>query len=107
MLNYSYRIRTNPLLFSIMKQQPTNPCTRCGKERIEGKTYKEEVATFFGTSTIVHTDTVCPDPECQKIVEEKLEIQKQKSDDLKMEKQKKLDIATAARKAKALQNLKN
>ena len=90
-----------------MKTKTTNPCTRCGKERVEGKTYEEEITTFFGTSTIVHTDTVCPDPECQKIVEEKLEIQKQKSDELKQEKQKKLDVATAARKAKALQTLKN
>lgn len=90
-----------------MSSKIINPCTRCGKERIEGKKWKEEIATFFGTSTIVHTETVCPDKECQKIVEEKLEIQKQKSDELKLEKQKKLDIATAARKAKALQNLKN
>lgn len=90
-----------------MSLSTTNPCTRCGKERVEGKKYKEEVATFFGTSTIIHTDTVCPDAECQKIVEEKLEVQKQKSDELKAEKQKKLDIATAARKAKALANLKN
>lgn len=85
----------------------TNPCTRCGKERVESKKYAEEITTFFGTSTIIHTDTVCPDEECQKIVEEKLEVQKQKSDELKQEKQKKLDIATAARKAKALENLKN
>lgn len=90
-----------------MSSNITNPCTRCGKERVEGKKWKEEITTFFGTSTIIHTDTVCPDAECQKIVEEKLEAQKQKSDELKMEKQKKLDIATAARKAKALQNLKN
>ncbi|MDO8270218.1 MAG: hypothetical protein Q7T54_06135 [Candidatus Levybacteria bacterium] len=90
-----------------MSSKVINPCTRCGKERIEGKKWKEEVATFFGTSTIIHTDTVCPDKECQKIVEEKLEALKQKSDELKQEKQKKLDIATAARKAKALQNLKN
>lgn len=90
-----------------MKVNTTNPCTRCGKERIEGKKYTEEIATFFGTSTIVHVDTVCPDPECQKIVEEKLDAQKAKADELKAEKQKKLDIATAARKAKALQNLKN
>ncbi len=90
-----------------MKVTPTNPCTRCGKERVEGKKYSEEIATFFGTSTIVHVDTVCPDAECQKIVEEKLFALKQKADELKAEKQKKLDIATAARKAKALANLKN
>ena len=90
-----------------MQAKFSNPCTRCGKDRIEGKTWKEEVATFFGTSTVTHTDTVCPDPECQKIVEEKLEIQKQKTEDLKAEKQKKLDIATAARKAKAAESLKS
>lgn len=90
-----------------MHTKTTNPCTRCGKERVEGKKWKEEVATFFGTSTIFHTDTVCPDKECQKIVEEKLEIQRLKSEELKMEKQKKLDIATAARKAKAASKFAN
>lgn len=90
-----------------MQAKPINPCTRCGKERIDSKKWKEEVATFFGTSTIIHTDTVCPDEDCQKIVEEKLETLKAKSDELKLEKQKKLNIANAARKAKALQNLKN
>lgn len=91
------------------QQQPknSNPCTRCGKERIEGKKWKEEIATFFGTSTIIHTDTVCPDKECQKIVEQKLEALKQKSDELKEEKQKKLDVLATARKLKAQQNLKN
>ena len=59
-----------------MQVKNSNPCTRCGKERVEGKSYKEEITTFFGTSTIIHTDTVCPDPECQKIVEEKLAEQK-------------------------------
>lgn len=90
-----------------MSMKSSNPCTRCGKERVEGKKWKEELITFLGTSTIIHTDTMCPDKECQKIVEEKLEVQKQKSDELKLEKQKKLEIATAARKAKALQNFKN
>lgn len=90
-----------------MKAKTTNPCTRCGKERVISKAWKEEITTFFGVSTILHTDTICPDPECQKIVEEKLEVQKQKSDELKQEKQKKLDIASAARKLKGIQNLKN
>ena len=99
----NYILKANPRMTSTH----SNPCTRCGKDRVEGKTYKEEVSTFFGTSTIVHVDTVCPDKECQAIVEEKLAVQKQKSDELKAEKQKKLDIAAAARKAKALENLKN
>jgi hypothetical protein len=90
-----------------MDPKSTNVCTRCGKERIESKTWTEEIATFFGTSTVVHTDTVCPDPDCQKIVEEKLETQRAKTEELKQEKQKKLDLAAAERKKKASLNLKN
>ena len=94
-------LRKNP-----MQSKTTNPCTRCGKERKSGKSYTEEIKTFLGSTTITHTDTVCPDAECQKIVEEKLAVQKAKTEELKLEKQKKLDIATAARKQKALDNLK-
>lgn len=90
-----------------MSTKPINPCTRCGKERIEGKKYKEEISTFLGTSTIIHVDTVCPDKECQEIVESKLEALKQKTEEMKAEKQKKLDVAAAARKAKALAKLAN
>ncbi len=42
-----------------------NPCIRCGKQRIDGKSWKEKL----GTSVITHTQTVCPDSECQKIVD--------------------------------------
>lgn len=43
-------------------------CTRCGKQRVFVRTYKETV----GTSQVVHTETACPDKECQQIVEGKL-----------------------------------
>ena len=42
-----------------------NLCSRCGKKRINKKTWKETV----GTSVITYTETVCPDKACQKIVE--------------------------------------
>lgn len=90
-----------------MTTKNTNPCTRCGKERIEGKKYKEEIATFFGTSTIIHVDTVCPDKDCQEIVEQKLEALKAKSDEMKLEKAKKLEVAANARKAKMRSKIKN
>ena len=89
-----------------MSNVASNPCTRCGKERIVSRIYNEEIATFFGTSTVTHTETVCPDPECQKIVEERLEVQKQKSQELKDEKQKKLDIAKALKVAVAVEKAK-
>lgn len=43
----------------------SNPCIRCGKERIDGKTWQGKV----GTSVITYTKTVCPDSACQKILD--------------------------------------
>lgn len=48
-----------------MKTTQHNPCIRCGKERKIVKTWKEKI----GTSVIVNTESVCPDPACQKLVE--------------------------------------
>lgn len=68
----------------------TNLCVRCGKQRIDGKTWKEKVESHFGSSYIVHTETVCPDKECQKIVNEKMAAEKKRAEDLKLEKEEKL-----------------
>ncbi|MBI5127309.1 hypothetical protein HZA76_02530 [Candidatus Roizmanbacteria bacterium] len=54
----------------------SNPCSRCGKERVFVKTWKEKI----GYSTITTTETACPDPECQKIVEKANKTQKAKYD---------------------------
>ena len=70
-------------------------CTRCGKERI----FKSSVVEKVGNSTITHTITVCPDPECQKMVEKSLvteekkrkimyEEQEKRAKDLALKKQK-------------------
>ena len=56
----------------------TSICIRCGKQRIVGKTWKEKI----NGSTVVFTQTVCPDPECQKIVEEQLQLKKDKLNDI-------------------------
>lgn len=76
-----------------MKQQLSNPCTRCGKERIITKTWTEKMDTFFGTSTVTHTETSCPDPECQKIVEEKNLMLKQKKEQMEQDRQDRLKRA--------------
>lgn len=52
-----------------------NPCVQCGKERIDGKSWKEK----NGTSVIEHTSTVCPDSDCQKLVEKAIESRKAKA----------------------------
>ena len=40
-------------------------CIRCGKVRILDRIWEERV----GISLLTHTDTVCPDADCQKLVE--------------------------------------
>ncbi len=69
----------------------SNPCIKCGKERLDGKTWKEK----NGTSVIVHTSTVCPDAECQKNVDKDIEERRAKADMLV---QKKLNAKQAREK---------
>ena len=73
---------------SILRYQKySNPCTRCGKQRIESKSWEEKVKNFMGTTITTHTQTVCPDPECQKIVEKELELKRKKKEEIKQNKE--------------------
>ncbi len=56
----------------------SNACTRCGNERKLSKTWTEELELYGRKSKITHTEYVCTDPECQKIVERQLSEQKEK-----------------------------
>ncbi|OGE30539.1 hypothetical protein A3C59_05565 [Candidatus Daviesbacteria bacterium RIFCSPHIGHO2_02_FULL_36_13] len=56
----------------------SNPCIQCGKERIDGKSWEEKA----GISVVTYTDTVCPDSECQKIVDKAIADRKAKSANL-------------------------
>lgn len=69
----------------------TNPCSRCGKERILLKEWVEEVPTFNNkTIKITRSTNTCPDPECQEIVDKELAVQKQKRDKIKADRESKL-----------------
>jgi hypothetical protein len=63
---------TNPAL---------NLCIRCGKPRKVVKTWKESIK---GAITIF-TSTACPDAACQKKVDRKLALQKEKRESLEKE----------------------
>lgn len=52
----------------------TNPCIRCGKERIKGK----EQTVILNSSKTKVTSYVCPDKECQKIVEKQIKEKEEK-----------------------------
>jgi hypothetical protein len=78
----------------------TNPCTQCGKERILFKTWDEEIPTYGNkTTTITRSLTICPDPECQKIVEKKLAVEKDKRDKIKAAREEKLQEAADRKQA--------
>jgi hypothetical protein len=83
----------------------SNPCIRCGKERIVSKTWKEEVTNFFGSSFITHTETVCPDGECQKIVNAKFKQEKEKKEALMLEKQKRYEQSQKNAKKKTAEKV--
>lgn len=79
-----------------MDTKSSNPCVRCGKERIDSKSWKEKVVNFMGTITVVHTQTVCPDPECQKIVERDIEIKMKRKDEFEKDKIERANLRKAA-----------
>lgn len=49
-------------------------CIRCGKERI----IKSSIVESLEKTTVTYTVTVCPDPECQKLVEKGLVAEENK-----------------------------
>lgn len=49
-------------------------CIRCGKERI----IKSSNVEALEKTTVTYTTTVCPDPECQKLVEMGLLVEEKK-----------------------------
>ena len=50
----------------------SNPCIRCGKERVVTSVLKE----YINGSLVTTTQTSCPDPLCQKKLDEMLEREK-------------------------------
>lgn len=53
----------------------SNPCIQCGKQRIDGKSWNSK----SGNSLVFYTQTICPDPDCQKIVDKAIAAREAKS----------------------------
>ncbi len=58
----------------------SNPCIRCGTQRVVVKTWEEKV----GISVIVNTLTACPDADCQKKVDMSNRKDRERTASLKM-----------------------
>jgi hypothetical protein len=52
-----------------------NPCSRCGTQRILLKSSREKI----GNSVVITTQKICPNPGCQKIVDQENKKQKDRN----------------------------
>jgi len=90
-----------------------NLCSRCGKPRIVAKTWKEKVISYGTVSYVEYTEMVCPDKECQMLVEKQLKVQsdnrrrieKNKQDRDLAHKQKMVDLRLGKAKNQNLQQV--
>ncbi len=73
-----------------MNKVATNPCFRCGQERIISKSWKQNVETYSGTSVVSFTQTICPDKACQILVEKELASQLKKREGIRNEREQRL-----------------
>lgn len=63
-----------------------NVCIRCGRPRIAVKTWKE----YSRAGLVIHTTTTCPNPDCQKIINQQFAAQKKKQETIEKAKQKRI-----------------
>ena len=73
-----------------MNKVATNPCIRCGQERIIAKSWKQDIETYSGTSVVSFTQTICPDRACQVLVDKELASQLKKREVIRNEREQRL-----------------
>jgi hypothetical protein len=82
-----------------MSYVSSNPCIRCGKERIVSETRSQMVGN--SQSMVTYINTVCPDKECQKIVDQGILALKEKKDAINLkraqEKEERAKILAASK----------
>ena len=61
--------------------QLSNPCVRCGQERILSKVWTESTSSF--SAPVTYSSWVCPDEECQAVVDVGIKERKEKAAALK------------------------
>jgi hypothetical protein len=56
-------------------------CVRCGSPRVYKGELEKEIETLLGKTTVLVTYTVCPDSDCQKLVDIDLEEKRIKQEE--------------------------
>lgn len=51
-----------------MPKTTDNVCIRCGSKRVSGKSWKEKTPAGI----VTHIPNICPNPDCQKVVDSQL-----------------------------------
>lgn len=69
-------------------------CIRCGRERVVAKSWKEQV----GNSMVTYVSNVCPDLECQKVVDAQLKKKKENLEEIQRKSLKRREINRNMRK---------
>jgi len=75
-----------------MQRQADTVCIRCGKVRIYSKKWVDR--TNGKGTQITHVEAICPDVECQKIVDEKFQAMRERRE-LAEDRKKGITIAKA------------
>lgn len=78
-------------------------CTRCGKERVIVSSHTKKV----DKATVTYTVTVCPDPECQKMVNKGLVVEEHKRKMIREEQDKRAQEIILKKKEQAAEKVKN
>lgn len=82
-----------------MNKSFSNPCIRCGTERIITRTWNENI----GESIIVNTETACPNVSCQEKVDEDNKKLRDKHIAIQLKKEEKIQERKASMEAKKQQ----
>lgn len=85
------------------KTTSSNPCVRCGTERVVLRTWVEESEQGGRVSRLTHTLMVCPDAACQAKVEKEL----QRKEDARAERVKSRQADDLARQRNASERKAN
>ena len=79
----------------------TDPCSRCGKQLIVSRTWEEKVQVYGGESTVIHTESVCPDVECQKVVDKERAKVREKMEKNKRDREERAQAFIESKKQRA------
>lgn len=81
-----------------MQKIYTHPCEKCGKDLKVSRTWEEKVQVYGGESVVTHTESVCPDDDCQKLIDEERRLAREKTEKNKRDREERAQAIINAKK---------